>query len=261
MSDQSALREEAARAIAGDGYIVARDVLPAAFVKRARHELMAAIESDSGRYGPQAARDYAMVMLCSLHGGTFLDLFEIDRLVEPFNAVLGDECIVYAYTSSSMPPNGRNYSVRIHTDCPRVIPGYVTNMGATILLDDFTEENGATWFLPGSQWTVPPPSEDEFYGRAKRLIAPAGSVLFFNARLWHAGGDNHTDRWRHALTINMCRPYMKQRIDIPRAMKDMNLSNVSDRVKQKLGFFSQPPASLEEYYLPPEQRSFRQATR
>ena len=261
MSDQSALREEAAQAIAGDGYLVVPDVLPQAFVERARRELRAAIESDSGRYGPQSARDYAMVMLCSLHGGAFLDLFDIDRLVEPFNAVLGDECIVYAYTSSSMPPNGRNYSVRIHTDCPRIIPGYVTNVGATILLDDFTEENGATWFLPGSQWIAKPPSEDEFYGRAKRLVAPAGSVLFFNARIWHAGGDNHTDRWRHALTINMCRPYMKQRIDIPRAMKDMDLSNVSDRVKQKLGFFSQPPASLDEYYLPPEQRSFRQATR
>jgi ectoine hydroxylase-related dioxygenase (phytanoyl-CoA dioxygenase family) len=160
-----------------------------------------------------------------------------------------------------MPPNGRNYSVRVHTDSPRIIPGYVTNMGATILLDDFTEENGATWYLPRSQSRADAPPEDEFYATAKRLIAPAGSVLFFNARIWHAGGDNHTDRWRHALTINMCRPYMKQRIDIPRAMQGMDLSRVSDQVKQKLGFFSQPPASLEEYYLPAEQRSFRQPAR
>ena len=261
MNELAALREEVSQAIADEGYIVLRDVLSAAFVERAKRELMAAIESDSGRYGERSARDYAMVMLCSLHGGVFLDLFDIDRLIEPFNAVLGDESIVYAYTSSSMPPNGRNYSVRIHTDCPRIIPGYVTNMGATILLDDFSEENGATWFLPRSQWTTQPPSEDEFYSRATRLVAPAGSVLFFNARLWHAGGDNRTDRWRHALTINMCRPYMKQRIDIPRAMKDMDLSKASDRVKQKLGFFSQPPASLDEYYLPPEQRTFRQVTR
>ena len=134
-------------------------------------------------------------------------------------------------------------------------------MGATILLDDFTEENGATWFLPRSQWQAEAPSEDDFYKKAQRLIAPAGSVLFFNARLWHAGGDNQTDQWRHALTINMCRPYMKQRIDIPRAMAGMDLSGVSERVRQKLGFFSQPPASLDEYYLPPEQRSFRQAVK
>src|SRR5262249_5883579 len=99
---------------------------------------------------------------------------------------------------------------------------------------------------------------DEFYAEARRVVAPAGSAFFFNARLWHAGGENKTDRWRHALTINMCRPYMKQRIDIPRAMAAVDLSGVSQQALQKLGVFAQPPASLEEYYPPPEQRTFRQ---
>jgi ectoine hydroxylase-related dioxygenase (phytanoyl-CoA dioxygenase family) len=247
--------------ITTDGYVILNDILDAAYVTRAKAELERAIQADAGRYGERAARDYGMVMLCALHGGSFLDLFDNTRLLEPFNAVLGDECIVYAYTSSSMPPSGANFSARIHVDSPRVIPGYVTNMGATILLDDFTEANGATWFLPRSQQRVEAPGDDEFYGSARRVIARAGSVFFFNARLWHAGGRNDTPVWRHALTINMCRPYMKQRIDIPRAMQGMDLSGVSDQAKQKLGFFSQPPASLEEYYLPPEQRSFRQVTR
>jgi ectoine hydroxylase-related dioxygenase (phytanoyl-CoA dioxygenase family) len=257
----SELGERAAKAIADEGYLIVPEVLSPAFIERRKRELTQAIDADSRQYGARAARDYAMVLLCSLHGGAFVELFDNDRLMEPFNAVLGDECIVYAYTSSSMPPNGRNYSVRIHTDCPRIIPGYVTNVGGTILLDDFTVENGATWFLPCSQWQADPPGPDEFYQRASRLIAPAGSVLFFNARLWHAGGDNHTGRWRHALTINMCRPYMKQRIDIPRAMAGMDLSGVSQQTLQKLGFFSQPPGSLDEYYLPPEQRSFKQPVR
>ena len=247
--------------IATEGYVILPDILDATFIARATLELERAIAADSGRYGLQAERDYGMVMLCALHGGAFLDLFDNDRLMAPFNDVLGDESIVYAYTSSSMPPGGGNYAVRIHTDCPRIIPGYVTNMGATILLDDFTEANGATWFLPGSQERAEVPAEDEFYAEGRRVIAPAGSVFFFNARLWHAGGRNQTSRWRHALTINACRGYMKQRIDIPRAMAGMDLAGVSDRVKQKLGFFAQPPASLEEYYLPPGQRSFRQPTR
>ena len=253
--------EEIRRRIATDGYVILPDILDGSFVERCRTELARAIEVDTGRYGPQADRDYGMVMLCALHGGTFLELFDNDRLVAPFSAVLGDEWIVYAYTSSSMPPGGGNYSVRIHVDSPRIIPGYVTNMGATILLDDFTEENGATWFLPGSQERAEVPTEKEFYGKASRVVAKAGTVFFFNARLWHAGAPNTTAKWRHALTINACRPYMKQRIDIPRAMAAMDLSRVSDRAKQKLGFFSQPPASLEEYYLPPEQRSYRQPTR
>jgi ectoine hydroxylase-related dioxygenase (phytanoyl-CoA dioxygenase family) len=253
--------EEIQTRIATDGYVIVPDVLDGPFVERARQELARAIAVDTGRYGPQADRDYGMVMLCALHGGSFLELFDNDRLAAPFNAVLGDEWIVYAYTSSSMPPGGGNYSVRIHVDCPRIIPGYVTNMGATILLDDFTEENGATWFLPGSHEQADAPTEEQFYSSARRVTARAGAVFFFNARLWHAGGRNTTSRWRHALTINACRPYMKQRIDIPRAMAGMNLEGVSRQAKQKLGFFAQPPASLEEYYRPPEQRTYSQPTR
>ena len=247
--------------IGRDGYVILPDILDSSFIERARRELAQAIAADTGRYGPQADRDHGMVMLCALHGGSFLDLFDNDRLLAPFNEVLGDECIVYAYTSSSMPPGGVNYSVRIHVDSPRIIPGYVTNVGATILLDDFTEENGATWFLPGSHERSDAPTDEEFYANGRRVIASAGAVFFFNARLWHAGGVNKTRHWRHALTINMCRPYMKQRIDIPRAMTGMDLTAVSQQAKQKLGFFAQPPASLEEYYLPPEQRSYRQPTR
>ena len=249
------------KAIQEDGYVVIPDLLSPDFVRRARAELTRAIEADSDRYGPQAARDYGMVMLCALHGGAFLELFDNNRLLEPINAVLGSECIVYAYTSSSMPPHGRNFAARIHRDCPRSIPGYVTNMGVTLPLDDFREDNGAMWFVPRSHTWTHEPSPDEFYSAARRLLVPAGSAFVFDARLWHAGGENTTGEWRHALTINMCRPYMKQRIDIPRAMAGVDLSGASEQVLQKLGFRAQPPASLEEYYLPPEKRSFRQPTR
>ena len=73
-----------------DGYVIMPDILDPRFVARARQELAHAIDVDSRRYGPRAERDYGMVMLCALHGGSFLDLFENDRLLAPFNAVLGD---------------------------------------------------------------------------------------------------------------------------------------------------------------------------
>jgi len=212
---------------------------------------MAAIEAET-RLPHHNSKDFAMVLLCSLYGGAFLELFTIQKLLDHINAALGEGSIVYAFTSSSMPPRSANYSARIHVDCPRIIPGYMTNLGVMITLDDFTEDNGATWFLPGSHERPDPPSEEEFFANARRVIAPAGAGWFFNARLWHYGGHNHTDQWRHALTINMARPWMKQRIDIPRAMADMDLSPWPESVRQKLG------ASYDEYYAPPERRKFRQ---
>lgn len=240
------------------GYSIIQNVLPLEYIRHAREELQVAIEKEAVYHGTRQYSDYGMVLLCSLYGGSFLELFEIREAIQPFETILGEGCIVYAYTSSSMPPHGSNYANRIHTDCPRLIPDYVTNVGATILLDDFTETNGATWFLPGSHTRLDPPTEDEFFSNATRLVAQAGSIFYFNARLWHYGGENRTGQWRHALTVNMGRPFMKQRIDIPRAMSNMDLSGVSERILQKLGFYAQVPASYDEYYLPPEQRKFKQ---
>ena len=48
--------------IATDGCFIARDVLVPAFITRAKHELVQAIAADSGRYGPQAARDYVQLV-------------------------------------------------------------------------------------------------------------------------------------------------------------------------------------------------------
>jgi ectoine hydroxylase-related dioxygenase (phytanoyl-CoA dioxygenase family) len=245
------------RGIGEDGYVVLPDILSADFVRRARAELERAIDADSRRYGPQAERDYGMVLLCALHGGAFLELLDNHRLLEPFNAVLGDDCIIYAYTSSSMPPRGRNYSARIHTDCPRLIPGYVTNMGVTLPLDDFDERNGATWYLPRSHQLAVEPTRDQFYASAVSSEG-APAPAFFNARLWHAGGENLTEQWRHALTINVCRPYMT-RIDIPRAMAAWICPASASRRCRNSGSV-RSRASLEEH-LPPDRRSFRQVTR
>ncbi len=240
------------------GSAVMAGVLSPDFCQAAKDQLVAAMDEEVKYHGTQDYKDYGMVLLCSLYGGAFWSLFDNPQLVGPFNAILGEGCIVYAYTSSSMPPSAVNYSGRIHVDCPRIIPGFATNMGATILLDDFTEENGATWYLPRSHERANPPSSEEFYANAKRVIAPAGSVWFFNARTWHAGGANRTQSWRHALTINMARPWMKQRIDIPRAMAPLNLSELSTAARQKLGFDAQVPANYDEYYLPFEQRKYKQ---
>jgi ectoine hydroxylase-related dioxygenase (phytanoyl-CoA dioxygenase family) len=252
--------QEFTREFNATGSAIVRGVLSPEFIAAAKHELAAAMEAEVRYHGTPEYKDYGMVLLCALYGGAFWRLFDQPGLTAPFHAILGEGCVVYAYTSSSMPPSAVNYSGRIHVDCPRIIPGYITNVGATILLDDFTGENGATWYLPNSHTQAQPPDEALFYAQAKRVIAPAGSVWFFNARTWHAGGANKSDRWRHALTINMARPWMKQRIDIPRALAHLDLSILSPMARQKLGFDAQVPANYDEYYAPPADRKFKQKT-
>jgi ectoine hydroxylase-related dioxygenase (phytanoyl-CoA dioxygenase family) len=252
------MKRDFAAEIHTNGYCVVPDVVSPSFVAECKAELIAAIEKDARWHGRKDYQDFAQVLVCSIYGGTLVSLFDVPKVMEPVNAVLGEGSIVYGYTSSSMPPGRTNYGGRIHRDSPRYIPGYITNVGVIIMLDDFTEENGATWFLPGSEARPDLPSEEEFYAKARRMVAPAGSGFYFNARVVHAGGVNRTNAWRHALTINMCRPWMKQRLDIPRMMAHMDLSGFSETALQKLGFRAQVPASYEEFHAPPEKRKFRQ---
>jgi len=252
--------EETLETLARDGYAIAPGALSPATVAQLRGDLEQAIEKEAAFHGGADYKDFGMVLVCCTYARSFADVLAEPKVMNVIERIVGEGSIVYAYTSSSMPPGRANYSYRIHVDSPRLIQGYETNAGVMMLLDDFTEENGATWFLPGSHHTKEAPSEEYFFANAKRAVAPAGSCIYLNPRVWHSGGKNTTERWRHSITVNMCRGYMKQRLDIPKMMEvsGVDLTGVSEKALQKMGFYAQVPESLVEYYLPPEKRKFRQ---
>lgn len=219
--------------------------------------LQTAIHKEDAWHGSAARTDAAMVLVCPLYEARFAEVLAEPVLFELISRLLGDQSIVYAYTSSSMPPAGGNMSNRVHNDCARDTGEFLSNIGVTFALDDFTEDNGATWFLPDSRYRRDCPSSEEFFASANRALLPAGSAFVFDARLWHAGGVNTTTNWRHALTVNFCHPWMKQRLDLPRLLGEGYRGNVTERAAQRLGYDAQVPASYYEYYQPEHRRPYR----
>lgn len=183
--------------------------------------------------------------------------FEDPRLQQLVGAILGENWIMYAYTSSSLPPYGNNYGSRIHVDSPRVIRDYPTNLGIIWALDDFTIENGATYVLPGSHNTDLIPSESLFEKNSIRLTCKRGALVVFNARVWHSAGTNTTENFRHALTLNVCRPYMKQRMDWVRFIPEAISSQLNEQARRIIGFDTRLPSSLEEFFLPEGKRLYK----
>jgi ectoine hydroxylase-related dioxygenase (phytanoyl-CoA dioxygenase family) len=247
-------------AIKGEGFCIAENVVSKSEVQALRVAAENAIEKEAAYHGNTSYRDYGVIQACPMYGGALLNLLENKTFIEPFNDVMGEGCILYVYITSSMPPGNPNFSSRIHVDRPRVFQDYCECFAGLLLLDDFTEENGGTFYLPGSQFQKEQPNEKYFYANAKRLIAPAGSVFYFNLRLWHAGGMNTTNQWRHALALGMVRPYLKQRFDLPKmlAKHNVDVSQLSDYAKQKLGYFAIPPSTLDEFYGPVEKRTYKE---
>jgi len=237
-----------------EGFTVVPSVLAEAEVAALRVELERAIAEDLSTR-PDVF-DRGMVHNCMVRGPRMAALLDQPVMNAYLAQAMAPTCILYAYQSSSLPPNQGNYGSRVHVDCPRHIPGYTTNLGVIFPLDDFTASNGATWYLPGSHHNEALPSEDEFRDRAVRGLCQAGDMILFQGRLAHAAGTNRTQRARHALTLNICRSFMRQRFDFARLVPRPLVDTLGPDGRRLLGMNVRMPTTLDEFYLPPDQRLY-----
>lgn len=237
------------------GVVVIPQVLDKTWLGALQQELEAAIAEDA-QQRPDVF-DAGMVHNCMTRGKQMCAVLDHPLLNHYIKALFTPHCIIYAYQSSSLVPGQGNYGSRVHVDCPRRIDNYTTNVGVILPLNDFTLQNGATWYLPGSHRLAELPSEALFYQQAKRLLCQAGDLVIFNARLVHAAGVNQDNYTRHALTINLCRPYMRQRFDFPRLLTQQQIDSLGEDGRRLVGMNVRMPVSLDEFYLPPEQRLYK----
>ena len=174
-----------------------------------------------------------------------------------FDRLLSPHWTLYSFTSTVLHPRDNPYTCDMHTDTIRFIPGYVTSALVTLALDDFTADNGATWFLPGSHRVETRPTDEEFRSGAVQAVRRAGDAVVFHPRVWHAGGLNTTSRSRFGLTVYGCRPWMKQRFDFPRLLESCDLRELGSIGRRILGFEARVPTSLEEFYRLPDDRLYK----
>lgn len=238
-----------------DGITIVPSVLTNDEVRILREELEVAIAEDAIRY--PSVFDKGMIHNCMVRGKHMARLLDNPIMSAYLNEAFSPTCIAYAYQSSSLQPGQENYGSRVHVDSPRFIPGYATNMGVIFPLDDFTLENGATFYLKGSHKQPELPDDATFFSTASRGCCAAGDMIIFNGRLVHAAGVNKTNRARHSLTINVCRSYMRQRFDFPRLVPAETIKNLGQDGKRLIGMNVRMPTTLEEFYLPPDQRLYK----
>ena len=238
-----------------DGVCVVKNVLDDAQIQLLKLELNQAREEDL-RERPDAF-DSGMVHNCMLRGREMAILLDNPTMNAYVKEVLAPTFILYAYQSSSLPPGGDNYGSRVHVDCLRFIPNYITNAGVFFPLDDFTLENGATYYLKGSHKKKFVPDEKKFFENASRLICKAGDMVVLDALLHHAAGVNKTNKIRHTLTMNLCRSYMRQRFDFCRMVDEEFIQSLGEDGRRLMGWNVRVPTSLNEFYLPEEERLYK----
>ncbi|MGE8297950.1 MAG: phytanoyl-CoA dioxygenase family protein [Sphingobacterium paramultivorum] len=186
----------------------------------------------------------------SLH---FLEQMFCDKEIRFF---LGGNYILNGFSAVINMKNDRPYVQNIHRDLRSFTGNMKMMIQMIVLLDHFTEENGATYLLSGSHKEDIKPSEEYFYKYADRAITKKGSIILFDSNLWHAAGKNYTENARKVLTLSFTKPFFKPMFDFPRYLGYEFGESLSESLRQVVGYNARIPSDLYEFYQPPHKRMY-----
>lgn len=184
---------------------------------RARTDELLDLEGASaGHETPQGGGVAALADLLN-KGKIFDRCYTAPPVLAAARQVLGPEFRVNSLNyRASLPGQGHQ---GLHGDWAGAVPdGEFHILNSMWCLDDFTAENGATRAVPGSHRSGRSPQDDlddptDDHPDQLHLTAPAGSVIIFNAHVWHGGTLNRTDRRRRGMTMSFCRRDEPQQLD------------------------------------------------
>ena len=120
------------------------------------------------------------------------------------------------------------------------------NAQVSIILDPFTEESGATAFVPGSQRELRYPQEsDRFFERCVRMEGEPGDVVLFYGVTWHCAMPNLSNHDRNAVLIQYLPKFVKPMEDMPAALPQSFMDEASADMRQLLGLNYPYPEVLD----------------
>jgi hypothetical protein len=144
-----------------------------------------------------------------------------------------------------------------HRDSRNYHTSQQTMLILLVMLDPFTEQNGATEVLFSSHHHPNRPSEEMIIQNKQSVTGSQGSVICYDANIWHKAGENFTDQFRVGLTCIFTRPNIKQQLDYPEFLPESYRASLSPFMRQLFGFNARTPSSLEEWYQPAEKRFYQ----
>jgi hypothetical protein len=199
--------------LARDGYTIVPDVMAPAAVAEL-HEDVLRLERDLHIQpaenifeGTKTLRVYNLLA----RGKRFESIPVHEDILPIIEGVLDEGCLVSSLSSIDIGPGEEPQP--LHAD-DQLIPlpkPHVSIICNTMwALTDFTADNGATRFVPGSHKAdrSPAPFGEEAETRSAEM--KAGSVLVFDGSIWHGGGANRTSERRVGIAMNYCAGWMRQ---------------------------------------------------
>ena len=147
----------------------------------------------------------------------FLSLAAHPLIMAVTRRLLGENFILMSQNAIINRPVDAHYQFTWHRDLnyQHYVSSRPLAVSALYAIDDFTEETGGTWLIPASHKSEPFPSPAYVRRRARQIDAPAGSILLFDAMIYHRAGVNRSGRVRRSVNHIYCVPMIQQQISLP----------------------------------------------
>mgnify|MGYP003600249307 CR=1 FL=1 len=177
----------------------------------------------------------------------FLKIAANRNVLEVVVKIIGEYFILHLQNGIINKPNEEHHQSSWHRDLPyqNFVISKPLAIGALFCIDDFTDESGATFVLPHSHRVESIPSSHFVEKHSKQVLAKAGSVILFDAMLFHKAGYNSANFTRRAINNVYIAPILKQQIDLPAALKGKYSDNPF--LAKFLGYNSNTPSSDMEW--------------
>lgn len=247
------------------GYAVVTDVVPddvLADTRQAMYEVQEAIHADVGADRLERAGELGVLRNMLGYSDHFFQFLELPEVLAIVDGSVSETAVLHLQNGFILPsfePGNvpKTFQTSFHRDFPRHLNGFLASVNVFFAIDDFTEENGATIVVPGTHQQPDPPAPEYLEANKLSVVCPKGSIVVFDSTLWHAAGANVSGRDRLAINHQYTRSYFKQQIDYVRALGDEKIQAQKPRTQQLLGWYTRVVTSLEEYYVPAEERLYR----
>lgn|GEM_PF-260334 len=189
-------------------------------------------------------------------GEVFSRMAAHPAIMKVMRAFIGSEFIMGSIAANRILPGGPGQEPHIdypywdfhspETHPARINSSFPLNAQATIMLDPFTEETGATAYMPGTQRVLRYPDEsDRFFERCERMLGePGDTVLFFGAA-WHCAMPNRSNVDRTAIITQYLPKFVKPMEDMPASLPAEFVKNASADIRQLLGLNYPYPEVLD----------------
>jgi ectoine hydroxylase-related dioxygenase (phytanoyl-CoA dioxygenase family) len=151
----------------------------------------------------------------------FLDVALHPRIISITKRLLGEVFILMSQNAIINRPTDQHYQVTWHRDLnyQHWVSSRPLAISALYAIDDFNELTGGTILIPASHKSEPFPSPEYAAAHQLKVAAPAGSILLFDAMIFHRTGTNRSTIIRRAVNHIYTLPLIKQQISFPRMLE------------------------------------------